>query len=237
MQRNRPKTFADSIRLPLAGGSVTRLITSGGDIPVVTIRVGRASGGTLTIAAASRLGIREGAAWTGELRAAVLAELARQKGAEYALRIAAARPLTRRQVQDKLVQRGMTFDAARAIAEDLALRGVIDEKSLAEHVASGAMGRPRMGKSVVVMKLRRRGVDAKTAQRAADQAEADSGVDPREVAMELARRRVRTLPKGLDARGAQRRVYAFLARRGFDPETCMAAAKQALQGRSADDIE
>lgn len=235
MRRSRPKTFAESVRIAPAGGVITRLVGSANRPDVVSIRVGRASGGAVRSSVAARLGVKPGAAWTAELRAEVLAAIAADKAREYAVKIAAGRPLTRMQVQQKLAQRGVAFGAARLIAEDLAARGIIDESALAEHVARGAFARKQSGKSLVVAKLRRKGVDAKTAQKAADLAEADAGVEPREAAIALARRKAARSPKGLEPRAAQRRVYAFLARRGFDPETCMAAVREAFKAASEDE--
>lgn len=51
-------------------------------------------------------------------------------------------------------------------------------------------------------------------------------------ALKLAQRKVRTLGTRVDKLAASRRVYALLARRGFDPETCREVTREAVAGMS-----
>lgn len=232
--KRKPKTFAETVRAPKVVGAdgrgrvVTRVLPVVDEPEAVSIRVGRASAGRMGAAAAARLGIREGAAWTAELREEFIKELALGRARVHALRAAAARPLSRRQLRDRLTHRGLDAGAAQRIADELAERGVINEAALARHVAQGELSRGKSGTMLVVAKLRRRGIEAGMAGKATADAASDVGYDPREGAMTLARKKARTLPKGLDARAAQRRVYGYLARRGFDPGTCIEATRAAL---------
>lgn len=53
-------------------------------------------------------------------------------------------------------------------------------------------------------------------------------------ALKLAQKKVRTLGTRVDKLAASRRVYALLARRGFDPETCREVTREAVGGMGAD---
>lgn len=104
---------------------------------------------------------------------------------------------------------------ARAVDRLLAL-GLLDDEAYARNLArsramSGGVSRRRIGQE-----LQRRGVARDVADEAVDETLADVGLDEAAAAMAVARRRVRAL-RSLDVRKQRQRLYAFLARRGYDP--------------------
>ena len=222
-----PKRFDESIRLPAPGGLITRISSPPDDPLAVVIKVGRANAGQIPAALADRLGARPGAPWTDDLRSGVLAALAADKARTHAIRTASARAVSAKQLRDRLTARGTPRPAADAIVAELAAKGLVSDENFAENFAERAAGRP-IGESLVAIKLMQRGIHATLARKAAKAAFLDAGIDPARSALELARRRIRTLRSGQDPRAAQKRIYAFLARRGFDPETCSKAVRAAF---------
>jgi regulatory protein len=80
----------------------------------------------------------------------------------------------------------------------------------------------------VEQELRRKGVAADVANEAVSQALADVGMDEEEAALEVARKRARSL-RSLEPAVARRRLYAFLARRGFDSNLVARVVRAALE--------
>jgi len=133
-------------------------------------------------------------------------------------------PRTRRQLADKLRQKGVDDAVAARVLDRLQAAGLINDESYARdwvksHSRTGALGRRRIG-----AELARRGVDRDTAAAAMEEeAPADEG----EACEDLARRKAaqyRNLPR--DA--ARRRLTGFLSRRGFSGEDVYRAVDKAL---------
>jgi regulatory protein len=187
---------------------------------MVVIKLGRRSGGRIPEADADRLNIREGAEWTEDLRAAVTASIARAKGRQYALNALGRRPMSRRTLLFKLRQRGLDEVSAAAIADELAAKGILNEASFAEGVVHAELTRKPAGKHLLMARLRQRGVEDAAARKAVTRAVEDPSYDARAGALDLARRKRRTMSPRLEPEAVRRRLYAALARRGFDPDVC-----------------
>jgi regulatory protein len=120
----------------------------------------------------------------------------------------------------KLVQKGLERGAAGRIAEGLAASGLIDERTMAEGLVETTLARRGAGKRMLVNRLRAKGIDGKTAGAAIEKITKESGYDATASALELARRKLRTMGDRLDAQAKQRRLYGLLARRGFEADVC-----------------
>lgn len=122
-------------------------------------------------------------------------------------------------------------DAEQAVAKLIEL-GLVDDARYANAVANqkASQGTTRRHLTRV---LRQRGVSSELADRAIRDAFPEGSVDEKERAIEVARRRMRSL-KGLDPAVAKRRLYAFLVRRGYEPATCTAAVRVALDSSDED---
>lgn len=230
--RRKPKGPPD---LPPAGGFVTGLAKSARAPGLVVIKLGRRSGGRIPEADAARLGVREGAEWTEALRAAVLSSLVAAKGRTYALNALGRRPMSKRTLVAKLKRRGVDEPGAARIADDLASKGILDEAAFAEGVLHAELARKPAGKHLLSARLRARGVEDAVARKAVADAVADPSYDPRAGALELARRKLRTMSARLEPDAVRRRLYAALARRGFDPDVCRWAVDRVARPRRGDD--
>jgi regulatory protein len=164
------------------------------------------------------LGVREGA----ELDEAQLARL-REAADEQALHDRALRLLTARarstvELRRKLLGPGIDAAKVDALLERLARVGLLDDAAYARQVArSKALG-TGASRRRVQQELARRGVARQVTAEAIDEVFEDEGVDERDQALTAARKRARVL-ESLPPEVRRRRLYAFLARRGYDPDT------------------
>lgn len=228
MARGKRKTFAPRSPLPPAGGVITALARSVAVPGMVSIRLGRKTAGRIEESACQSLGIEVGVVWTDDLRTRVERAMILAAARTFALNSAAYRPMSRQMLVTKLRRRELDETSARAIAEDLARRGVINEAAFAEQIVDSTIRRKPAGARLLEAKLRSRGIEGKVAKSAVTRATSDPSYDALAEALTLARRKLRVMPRKLDAIGVKRRLYAQLARRGFDPDVCAKAVAKAL---------
>lgn len=168
---------------------------------------------TVPAAVADDLGVAVGA----HLDGAALERLeaaAEQEGALRAgLRMLEHRAHGRRELRGKLERKGHAEPAVEAAIASLVAMGLLDERAFAEAYVAARASRGR-GPTRLRRDLAALGVDPATAKAAIASLEREGAADPWERTLAAATRRaaaMRTLP--LDVR--QRRLTAFLARRGF----------------------
>ncbi|MFM9996859.1 MAG: hypothetical protein ACKVU4_13790 [Phycisphaerales bacterium] len=142
-----------------------------------------------------------------------------------ATRALAARPLTRVALIELLVKRRHATEAAHAAADQLERAGFLSDQAAADAIAQSRASRGD-SPALIEQKLREKGADATTARRAA--ASVTSGRAENATALELARKRVRAAPPSLSVEGLRRRVFAFLARRGYEEDVAAAAVERAV---------
>lgn len=220
-------------RLSPPGGVVTSVRPVASRPGHVSARVGRKSTSPILAKRAAAIGLEPGAPWTPELRQSVAQEILIARERESVIRAASSRPMSRRQVELKLARKHVPAEQAREIARDLEAKGVINDDAFAHAAASSELSRKPAGQSLIINKLRAKGIDAKTATSAVVEVFADREYDPLAGAIELARRKARSLAR-LAPEVAQRRLYGALARRGFEADICRRAMRVAL-GPQVDD--
>jgi len=179
---------------------------------------------------AHRLGLVPGAEWGAETTEGVVASVAQDEAMRAAMAMVSRSATSKRRLVDKLITKGHDRAHAVAAGERIAELGLIDDAAAADAAARTIARRSPSGRALIESKLRAAGYDAMVARAAAADAAADR--DPRLDALELAEKKVRVLPRGLDPMARRRRVEAALARRGFDPETCRWATRKALDAKS-----
>lgn len=103
--------------------------------------------------------------------------------------------------------------------------GYLDDAALAEQLMAGALSRKGLGRTGMSRELRKRGIDDSIIQDALGDFDRDDEFDR---ALELAQDRASRL-RGLDYETAQRRLYGYLARRGFSGDIVGRAVKEALR--------
>lgn len=133
---------------------------------------------------------------------------------DQAVAILSRRPRSERDLRVRLRRAGASdADATAAIAQLQSL-GLQNDAAYARHVAESRAAGARVSKRRVEQELRRKGVAADVASTAVNEALGDVGIDEETAALEAARKRARSL-RNLEPAVARRRLYAFLARRGF----------------------
>lgn len=135
--------------------------------------------------------------------------------------------------ESELEQRLRREDHAPAAIAATLLRcrelGYLDDRAFAlSHVRDRLRLNPR-GRRALRSELYRKGVDRDVAEEAIEEAFAESGRSERELARELAEKRVGSLDR-LELAAARRRLSAYLARRGFPGTIVRDVVRETLTG-------
>ncbi|MCR4338693.1 MAG: recombination regulator RecX [Gemmatimonadaceae bacterium] len=134
---------------------------------------------------------------------------------EYALRLLTARSYTVRDLRRKLVQREYPPEEVAATIERLERSGLLGDASYAERFARGKLVNDSASRRRVGQLLVRKGIAADVVEDAIARVVETEDVDAAAAIEKVARKKMLTLI-GLDPRVARQRLFAFLARRGYD---------------------
>lgn len=116
-----------------------------------------------------------------------------------------------------LLKKGEAESDVDAAIERLRANGLLDDANFARQVArSKALG-PGFSRRRIAQELAKRGVDRATSTEAIDEVFEDENVDEEASLEHVARKKLRTMSK-LDDATRQRRLFAFLARRGYNSD-------------------
>ena len=138
-----------------------------------------------------------------------------QSAYEYALKLLTARSYTARSLLRKLTQKGISPEESRAILARLESSGLVDDAKFAEQFARGKVLMGGASKRRVVQDLRRKGIAEGLAKAAIERVFADENVDARKNAERVARKKLAQMGD-LDPLILRRRLFGFLARRGYE---------------------
>ncbi len=147
-----------------------------------------------------------------------------------ALRLLAARPRSRRELERRLLLAGFESEEVTDELVRLERVGLLDDEAFARQLAEHQFGARRAGARAVAGALAAKGVAPSTI--AAVLEERGAGEDAR--ADELARTRAARLA-GVDPARAYARLTSLLVRRGYDPTTARRAAGRALKPEPSED--
>jgi regulatory protein len=111
--------------------------------------------------------------------------------------------------------------------------GALNDSEYARAVARGKREGSSFSRRRLEKELYKRGVPREIASDAIADTLADSEVDEFAAALEAAKKRVRSLAD-VDARTRRRRLYGFLARRGYEPELVNRVLRSVLSGEGVD---
>ncbi|MFL5482664.1 MAG: regulatory protein RecX [Gemmatimonadaceae bacterium] len=133
----------------------------------------------------------------------------------YALNLLGARPYSTRALYRKLIQKEyLAADADDAIRR-LVANGLLDDAKFAEQYARSKMLATGASKRRLTQDLYRKGIKGEIAATAIDKVVADEEIDTAAVVEGVARKRLAQLGD-LEPLVLRRRLFAFLARRGYD---------------------
>ncbi|MCA9298976.1 MAG: regulatory protein RecX [Phycisphaerales bacterium] len=207
---------------------ISALRAARGDSFAVTILVDDEVGPTVPSEAVHEHGLEVGMPWTPALAAALGRLDAMRRCRRDALRALERAARSRADVEGRLRRKGHPQEAIEAVCDALERQGLLDDRGLAEGMVRGSVA--RSGERLLEVKLRRKGIDASLTREVIG--EAIEGRDVLEDACRLLTTRLRSLPGDLEPMVRRRRLYAWLARRGYDPETCRDAIERVLPDES-----
>jgi regulatory protein len=149
------------------------------------------------------------------------------KAREAALNLLAFRPRTATELRRRLKDKGYAPEVADAAVERMGELGMVDDASFAEMFVRDRVKLRPHGKRRLTQELRAKGVDSETASAAIDEVMDAENATETDLARQAA---ARWKPKSNeDPQASRRRLYAFLARRGFGPEAIMAVLNTATE--------
>lgn len=180
------------------------------------------------------LGVRVGVALEPAQLQAIEAAGAEVAVMDRALNLLAHRARSARELRRRLLQKGEPAPLVEAALERLARMGLIDDAEYARQVARSTAVVRGASKRRVRQELFRRGVASEIADAAIEQVYADESVDAGEIVERAARKRLKALA-GLDPETRRRRLYGFLARRGYESDEIRVTLERVLAASDADD--
>jgi regulatory protein len=160
-------------------------------------------------------------------------ESSRPKRSTYdrALDMLEARARGAEELKRLLLRKGEPAADVDAALDRLTRAGLVDDASYARQLTrSKALG-AGMSRRRIQLELTRRGVARDVSMRAIDEVFEEEGVDETSGLERVARKKLRTLAK-LDVSTQRRRLYAFLARRGYDGDVISNVIRRVLDGES-----
>lgn len=202
-----------------ASGTVTRMVSG---ITPSTKREGRfdvqvdgALVATLTLDAIERLHVHVGVPFSEHLAGAVEREEQAQRTMDRALNMLAFRARSIRELRRGLVKKGEPEDLVDAAIERLVASGLLNDEDYARGYVRAKVAGPGFSRRRLRGELSRRGVARDVADHAIAEVFESEETDESAIIERVALKKVRSLSK-LDPDTRRRRLYAFLARRGYE---------------------
>jgi regulatory protein len=191
---------------------------------------------TLSLDAIERLQLAVGGSVVGREERIAL-EAAQLKVYDRALNMLAFRARSSAELARLLVRKGEPKELVERAIARLQEQGLLDDAAFAQAFTRAKVLGAQQSKRRVQQDLARKGVARAVTDVAIATVFEEEGVEQREVVARAARKKLRSLAK-LDPVARRRRLYAFLARRGYDGEDirwAMEVVGEELRG--GEDIE
>jgi len=160
------------------------------------------------------------------LEEAIALENARLHSYDRALNMLAFRARSSSELARSLVRKGEEKAHVDWAIARLQEQGLLDDAAFARAFTRSKVVGGKQSRRRVEQELARKGVARTVAGEAIDDVFEDEAVDQRSIVEEAARKKLRSLA-GLDPAVQRRRLYAFLARRGYDLDDIRAAIESA----------
>ncbi len=195
-------------------GLITALVPHPRRAGRVEVAVDGRGVGAVSVEAIANLGLRVGQEFE-PVRPAFEAECARLATWDRATGLLAARARSRLELRRLLLRKGEPVEQVDRVLDRLEGAGYLDDADFARQFARTKALGSGMSRRRVQQELARRGVDRAIADAAISEVFAEEAVNEIETVERLARKKLRTLAR-LDEATRRRRLYGFLARRGFE---------------------
>lgn len=136
---------------------------------------------------------------------------------DQALRLLEFRARSVAELRRKLIQKGQPAPEVEEALTRLRAQKLLDDAVFAQQFARTKVLGAGSSRRRIVQELTRKGVAREVADRAVEELPVSEGVDPSTAIHRVAAKKWKSLAK-LDDFTGKRRLYAFLARRGFNPD-------------------
>lgn len=200
------------------------------------LQVAGKSFATVSLDILERLRLAVGGELSPELAARIGEEAAALGAYDRALNMLAFQARSARDLRRRLVQKGEDPARVDTAIERLVANGLLDDASFARQFARSRVAGQGASKRRLQQDLFKRGVGREVADEAIAEVLTDEGVDEGEVVERVARKKARSLAK-LDAPTRRRRLYAFLARRGYEADAIRRAMAAVLDRGETDELD
>ncbi|MDQ2929896.1 MAG: RecX family transcriptional regulator [Gemmatimonadota bacterium] len=191
---------------------------------------------TLSLDGIERLGVRIGVAYGEQMANRIAVESAALHTFDRAIAMLAARPRAARDLERMLVRKGEPAEHVAAAVERLITLGALDDAQFARQFIRAKIAGAGLSRRRLQSELWRRGVARDIIDAALAEVLEEDEVDEDAQIAQVAAKKMRTL-RTADPATARRRLYAFLARRGYDG-SAIRRVMDALPGSSeADNLE
>lgn len=203
--------------LPPPTGVVTGIVASGRREGRFDIALDGRAAAVVSLELVERLGLRVGAV-LDEVRGRALRDAAAELATyDRALSLLAVQGRSATDLRRRLKQRGESEPHVEAAIVRLTAAGLLDDASYARQVARSRVSGRGDSRRRVSQVLAQKGVAREVVDEAVAEVFDDEAVDEEALAEGAARKRLRGLGAS-DAQTRRRRLYGFLARRGYDGE-------------------
>lgn len=203
-------TFGDSL-------VVTAMTAVNGRSDRLAIAINGDSIGGVTLDFVVERGLREGKGLTRADADEIVSAVRRTIVLDKALDLLAVRARSSRDLRVRLKRIGAADHDVSWAINRLIAQGFVDDAAYAKQVARAKVVSGGVSKRKVVTVLRKRGVSAEIAAEAIDATLDEVELDEYGAALAAAQKRVRALAS-LDPQKRKQRLYAFLARRGYESD-------------------
>jgi regulatory protein len=170
---------------------------------------------TLSLDGIERLGLRIGVQYSEALANRVTIEAAALHTFDRALAMLAARPRAARDLERVLVRKGEPAEHVASAVQRLIALGILDDAQFARQFIRAKISGAGLSRRRLQSELWRRGVARDVIDEALAEVMAEDEVNEDAQIAEVAAKKLRTL-RSADPAVARRRLYAFLARRGYE---------------------
>jgi len=188
---------------------------------------------TLSLDGIERLGLRIGVHYSEALAHRVASEAAALHTFDRAVAMLAARPRAARDLERMLVRKGEPAEHVASAVQRLIALGVLDDAQFARQFIRAKIAGAGLSRRRLQSELWRRGVARDVIDAALADVMSEDAVDEDAQIAEVAARKLRTL-RSADPAVARRRLYAFLARRGYD-SSAIRRVMDSLPGNAEDE--
>jgi regulatory protein len=219
-----------------SGGVVTGILESSKKDGRFVVHVDGKAFATVSLDLLEQFRLAIGAPVDESLRTALADAAAALATYDRAIGMLAFTPRSSRDLRRRLIQKGEPEAWVDSSIARLEARGLLDDAQFARQFARSRVLGAGASKRRLQQELFKRGVSRETADAAIGEVLVDEQVDEGEIVERAAAKKMRSLGK-LDPATRRRRLYGFLARKGFDGQAIRLAMAKVLDGAEAEEAD